>query len=286
MTMSLAPSAGPGPAEAFVEALPFPAVWIDEQRTVRRLNRHAWRLLGLTPVAPDTPWDEICEGADLAWIEAELNRFASIPELEYSFERELSVPGGSVWVNVFVKRFPASAGARGPAGVFLIDVTAQKRLATALASAHKELEQRVETRTAELAWANESLRQYLAERERTAAQLRILSSAVEQTADHVIITDRAGLIEYVNPSFERRTGWSLREAVGKTPRLVKSGRMDPALFTTLWATIVRGEPFRAKFINRAKNGELYYEDKTITPIKDDHDRIVHFVSVGRDVTPF
>ncbi len=115
-------------------------------------------------------------------------------------------------------------------------------------------------------------------------QANTLASAIEQTADSVIITDREGVIEYVNPAFERTTGYTRAEAIGKKPSLVKSGRHDQAFYRRLWQTILQGQPFREVFINRAKHGVLYHEEKTITPIKDERGSITHFVSTGKDIT--
>jgi diguanylate cyclase (GGDEF)-like protein/PAS domain S-box-containing protein len=111
-----------------------------------------------------------------------------------------------------------------------------------------------------------------------------LSSAIEQTADSVVITDLRGTIEYVNPAFEKTTGYSRREALGQTPRLVKSGKHDAAYYERLWQTILRGDVFRGVFVNRRKDGSLYYEEKTITPLKDEKGVITNFVATGKDVT--
>lgn len=116
------------------------------------------------------------------------------------------------------------------------------------------------------------------------AMCRKLSSAVEQTADSVVITNREGAIEYVNPAFVATTGFSPEEAVGKTPRLVKSGRHSAAFYEQLWSTILNGEVYRAVLMNRRQNGEIYYEEKTITPLRDANGEITHFVSTGKDVT--
>lgn len=116
------------------------------------------------------------------------------------------------------------------------------------------------------------------------ASLFQLSSAVEQTADSVVITNRRGVIEYVNAGFEKTTGYSREEALGQTPALVKSGRHDRAFYETLWSTILRGEAFRSVLVNRKKDGSLYYEEKTITPLHDVNGHITHFVSTGKDVT--
>ncbi len=122
------------------------------------------------------------------------------------------------------------------------------------------------------------------DRKQAEMQLLELSLAVNQTADSVVITDREGNIEYVNPGFEKLTGYAAREVIGKTPQVLKSGKHDDAFYRKLWNTITRGDVFRAEFVNRRKNGELYYQGETITPIRDAAGQITHFVSTGRDVT--
>jgi diguanylate cyclase (GGDEF)-like protein/PAS domain S-box-containing protein len=122
--------------------------------------------------------------------------------------------------------------------------------------------------------------------ERRAADLhmRMLSKALEQTADSVMVTDRFGAIEYVNPAFESITGYDRQEVIGRGPALLRSGRHNAAFYRTLWGTISRGEVFRDVMINRRKDGELYYEAKTITPLRDDDGEIRHYVSTGKDIS--
>ncbi|HWR87153.1 MAG TPA: PAS domain S-box protein, partial [Acidiferrobacterales bacterium] len=124
----------------------------------------------------------------------------------------------------------------------------------------------------------------ITERKQAEAELRKLSSAIEQTADSVIITDPEGMIEYVNLAFEQTTGYSRTEALGRKPNLVNSGQHDQGFYQRLWATIQRGEPFREVFINRHKNGSIYHEEKTITPLMDKSGRITHYVSTGKDIS--
>lgn len=111
-----------------------------------------------------------------------------------------------------------------------------------------------------------------------------LSKVIEQIDDSVVITDKYGKITYVNPAFSQHTGYTKEEVMGKTPRLLKSGQHDEAFYQHLWTTILDGEVFRDTLINKNKNGELYYEKKTISPLKDDKNNIVSFVSSGKDVT--
>jgi diguanylate cyclase (GGDEF)-like protein/PAS domain S-box-containing protein len=116
------------------------------------------------------------------------------------------------------------------------------------------------------------------------AKLRRLSSVVEHATDIVYITDRDGVIEYVNPGFVRVSGYSRSEALGKTPRLVKSGKHGEEFYQHLWSNVLNGREFRELFINRRKDGSLYYEEKTITPIRNESGEVTHLVSTGKDVS--
>jgi PAS domain S-box-containing protein len=115
-------------------------------------------------------------------------------------------------------------------------------------------------------------------------QLRVLSRAVEQSADLVIITGRDGRIEYVNPAFTTLTGYNPAEVIGHNPRLLKSSQQDPVYYKELWDTILAGRVFRGVLINKKKNGELFHAEKTITPVRDSSGNITHFISNDRDIT--
>jgi sigma-B regulation protein RsbU (phosphoserine phosphatase) len=121
-------------------------------------------------------------------------------------------------------------------------------------------------------------------KKQTETQIRMLTNAVEQTADRIVITDRGGLIEYVNPAFEVTTGYTLEELRGLTPRILKSGVHDDAFYEKLWATILSGHVFRATIANRKKNGEIFFAEQTITPMWGSTGIITHFVTVIKDVT--
>jgi diguanylate cyclase (GGDEF)-like protein/PAS domain S-box-containing protein len=116
------------------------------------------------------------------------------------------------------------------------------------------------------------------------AQMRKLSGAVEQTADMVMITNRSGLVEYVNQAFCDITGFTCDEVAGQYPNVLKSGRQDETFYRDMWATILGGEVFNGVLVNKRKDGSLYYEEKTITPLKDADGRITHFIATGRDIT--
>ena len=164
------------------------------------------------------------------------------------------------------------------------DITERKQAEEALRAAYEESKVLVWERTADLRKANEALKAGLAERERAQEALRKLSRAVEQTADSVFIVNRDGVIEYVNPAFEGLTGYTREEAIGGTRRILKSGEHEKEFYRDLWETLLTGQVFRGVFVNKKKHGELYYEDQTITPLRDEQGTISHFVATGRDIT--
>ncbi len=126
--------------------------------------------------------------------------------------------------------------------------------------------------------------QEIEERKRIEEKLRKLSRAVEQSPVIVIITDPDGKIEYVNPKFTQVTGYTPEEAIGQTPRILKSGEMPPALYKHLWETITSGKAWQGELHNRKKSGELYWGMASISPIRDAEGRITHFVAVQEDIT--
>ena len=99
-----------------------------------------------------------------------------------------------------------------------------------------------------------------------------------------MITDREGVIEYVNPAFEALTGYSPRELMGQTPRVLKSDLQTPELYKELWQTILSGNVFRCTMVNRKKNGDAFVAEKTITPLRDGAGKVTHFISNDRDIT--
>ena len=116
------------------------------------------------------------------------------------------------------------------------------------------------------------------------ATLRILIKAIEQSPVSVIITDPRGLIQYVNPKFTQLMGYTLEEALGKTPRILKGGFLARDFYKDMWETILAGREWHGLFHNRTKSGELVWELGSISPIRDDDGRITHFVGVKEDIT--
>lgn len=121
-------------------------------------------------------------------------------------------------------------------------------------------------------------------RKHAETQMHLLSSTIEQAGDSVMIVNSNNIIEYVNPAFVELTSYSEEEIIGKKPDLLRSGRMSEGFYKEMWGKILAGDVFRGELINRKKNGELYYEDKTITPIRNARGEIGYYVSTGRDVT--
>jgi PAS domain S-box-containing protein len=124
----------------------------------------------------------------------------------------------------------------------------------------------------------------ITERKQAESELRKLSRAVEQSSSSVVITDPAGDIEYVNPKFTAVTGYSLEEALGENPRVLKSGTLPREFYADLWATISSGREWHGEFCNRKKNGELYWESAAISPIRDESGEITHYVAIKDDIT--
>ncbi len=113
---------------------------------------------------------------------------------------------------------------------------------------------------------------------------RLLETAITSAAECIIITDAEGRIEYVNPAFEEQTGYIRYEVMGRTPSILKSGKHGPDHYRELWQTIKRGDIWRGNFINRAKDGSLFREIATISPIRNTEGAISHFVAVKRNIT--
>lgn len=111
-----------------------------------------------------------------------------------------------------------------------------------------------------------------------------LSVAVEQSSALVLITNSEGVIEYVNPKFTELTGYSNEEVIGKTPRILNSGYHEKSFFASLWKTILSGKDWRGQLVNRKKNGELFWELASISPIFNSKGVITHFIAVKEDIT--
>ena len=124
----------------------------------------------------------------------------------------------------------------------------------------------------------------ITERKSAETQLRILSQAVEQSPESIVITDVEGKIEYVNAAFAMNTGYSQSEAVGMNPRVLQSGNTPPETYASMWETLARGEPWKGEFYNRRKDGSEYAEFAIVTPIRQPDGAVTHYVAVKEDIT--
>ena len=122
------------------------------------------------------------------------------------------------------------------------------------------------------------------ERKQADIKIRKLSQAIDQSPISIVITDINGTIEYVNPGFCNLTGYSSQEAYGKNPRILSSGMQSKEFYKALWNTILKGQVWKGEFTNRKKNGDLFIENASIAPIRDESGTITHFVAVKEDIT--
>ena len=113
---------------------------------------------------------------------------------------------------------------------------------------------------------------------------KILSTAIEQSSVVILITDIEGNIIYVNSAFEKITGYSRDDAMGKTPRILKSGLTSPEIYEKMWFTISNGGTWNGEQINKRKDGSLYYEDSRITPIYNKEGKLTYYLAVKHDIT--
>jgi nitrogen fixation negative regulator NifL len=124
----------------------------------------------------------------------------------------------------------------------------------------------------------------ITERKQAERQLVLLNTALQAAANGIILVDKDGSILWSNPAFGRMTGYSNEEIVGKNPRIFKSEKQDQGFYKNLWDTILAGQVWRGEIINRRKDGSLYYEEQTITPVFNHDGEITNFISIRQDIT--
>jgi PAS domain S-box-containing protein len=133
-------------------------------------------------------------------------------------------------------------------------------------------------------WSGLGVVRDVSERKRTEAELYKLSLAVEQSQVSIVVTDAKGNIEYVNPKFMEVTGYTREEVIGKNPRILKSGEHPPEFYKQFWGVLTSGKEWRGELQNKRRDGELYWENASISPIKDTEGVITHFLGVKEDIT--
>ncbi|OGW80255.1 MAG: hypothetical protein A3G33_06170 [Omnitrophica bacterium RIFCSPLOWO2_12_FULL_44_17] len=150
-----------------------------------------------------------------------------------------------------------------------------------IANSEKEIQKQFAQQLEE---KNKLLEKEIAERQVAEELSRKLSRAVEQSPVTVVVTDTEGRIEYVNPKFIQLTGYAYEEALGQNPRVFKSGEHSALFYKELWETITAGKEWRGEFHNKKKNGELYWEFASISPVRNLNGEITHYIAVKEDIT--
>jgi PAS domain S-box-containing protein len=164
------------------------------------------------------------------------------------------------------------------------DVTDRQRAEEALREARDSLARRVEERTAELRRANEALKAEIGHRKQVEEECRVKAAALDAAANAIVITNRDGTIQWVNPAWTSLTGYRAEEAIGKTPRILKSDAQNCDYYAHLWQVILSGNVWRGELVNRRKDDSLYTEEETITPVLGAGGAITHFIAIKQDVT--
>jgi len=150
-------------------------------------------------------------------------------------------------------------------------------MAAQISSHTREIEKKVQVRTTELS-------EEVVKHKKTMLHLRKLNAAVEQNPTMIVITDLNGVIEYVNPSFTKSTGYTKEEAIGQNPSTLKSGELSQERYQDLWETISEGDVWQGEFHNKGKNGEYFWESATISGIRDEDGITTHYLAVKEDIT--
>ncbi|HRI45942.1 MAG TPA: PAS domain S-box protein [Ignavibacteriaceae bacterium] len=132
--------------------------------------------------------------------------------------------------------------------------------------------------------AIEGIARDITESKKAEEELRLLNRAIEQTPVSIVITNEKGNIEYINKSFIEKCGYSKEEIINQNPRILKSGYQSEKYYEELWRQIINGNTWAGEILNKKQNGELYWENATISPVHNDEGKITHFVGVKEDIT--
>ncbi|MGD0479972.1 MAG: PAS domain S-box protein [Terracidiphilus sp.] len=124
----------------------------------------------------------------------------------------------------------------------------------------------------------------ITQRKRREQQTHLQTAALESAANGILIADSRGIIQWVNPAFTRLTGYSAEEVLGQTPRALKSGNQGEFYYRDMWTTILRGDTWHGEIVNRRKDGTLYDEEMTITPVRATDGSVHHFVAIKQDIS--
>lgn len=149
---------------------------------------------------------------------------------------------------------------------------------------NKNLESQVSEKTRDLIEQNQNQLELIRSLKEKEFELKKYKVLIAQSQASIVITDKDGNIEYVNPRFEQLTGYSFEEVKGQNPRILKSGHHDQLFYKELWDTITSGKSWQGEFLNKKKNGDLYWESAIISPIKDEFGQIINYFAIKDDIT--
>jgi PAS domain S-box-containing protein len=175
---------------------------------------------------------------------ARQNEEANISLRPFRWEGRLVIGGKTTWVHIESRSRPAANGERIWTGI-LYDITEQKQ---------------------------------------AEVRMSLQSTALTAAANAIVITNRQGKIEWVNPAFSKLTGYEAAEAIGHNPRILKSGHHPPEYYTHLWATVTAGKVWHGEMVNKRKDGQIIIEDTIITPVRDANGEITNYVAIKQDIT--
>ncbi len=249
---------------------------LERKTEVLKQNEEKYRLL--VENIPDVVWVSDREG-NIIFISPNVENFCGFTAEEF-YEK-----GSTLW---FGRIHPEDVDEVKRAYVLLFD-----------SGNRYNVEYRVKRKNEEWMWLNdravttyekdgvmyaEGVFSDITERKRAEEEIRRLFTAIDQSINNVFITDAKGHIEYVNSTFEQVTGYTKKEAIGQNPRILASGETSHAEYEELWGTITAGKTWRGIFKNKKKNGQYYWGNGLITPIKNEKGQITHFLAVQEDVT--
>jgi len=209
--------------------------------------------------------------------------FTDCAEKGISYDEEMEIitrTGRRIWVRITGEAVKNEAGEVIKVQGSFQDITERKQSLHALQEANRKLQASQKAALSLLEDLNAENRS----RKAKEAELQKVTMAIEQAGEVIMITDPAGMIQYVNPAFETVSGYTREEAVGKTSAILKSGKQDPAFYQNLWKTIASGRIWQGSMVNKRKDGTLYTEDATISPVCDATGKIINYVGVKRDIT--
>ena len=217
------------------------------------------------------------------WQDRITRLFADCAERGTPYDEEMEIitrTGRRVWVRTTGEAVKNDEGEVLKVQGSFQDITERKQRIHALQEANRELQ------ASQRATLNilEDLKAEIKTRTAREAELQKVTLAIEQAGETILITDPAGKIQYVNPAFETVSGYTPEEAVGKTSAILKSDQQNEALYQNLWETITSGRVWKGRLVNRRKDGRLYTEAATISPVFDAAGKIINYVGVKRDIT--